>query len=93
MKYLILHHGFAKPSPEDMAKWNAWFDSIADRQVERGHFPVGLEISANGVKELPFAADSITGYTMITADDLDHAESIARECPCVDATRVYEIRG
>ena len=33
------------------------------------------------------------GYTMITADDLDHAESIARECPFVDATRVYAIRG
>jgi hypothetical protein len=75
-----------------MGAWNKWFDSIADRQVDRGHFPSGREISHAGTKDLPFAKDSITGYTLIKAENLDEAEKIARECPIVASTRVYEIR-
>ena len=90
--YLILHYGFEKPSPEDMEKWNKWFESITDRQVERGHLPGGREISHSGIQELPFAKDSITGYTIIKAESLDEATKIAGECPVVASTRVYEIR-
>ena len=91
-KFLILHYGFEMPTPEEMGEWNEWFDSIADIQVERAHFPGGREISHSGTKELPFEKDSITGYTMIKAESLDEAEKIARECPFVASTRVYEIR-
>ncbi|MBT7887991.1 MAG: hypothetical protein HN580_03150, partial [Deltaproteobacteria bacterium] len=49
------------------------------------------EISHSGTKDLPFAKDSITGYTVIKAESLDEAEKIARECPIIDSTRVYEI--
>ena len=91
-KYLILHYGFVKPTPEEMGAWNKWFESIADRQVERGHFPGGREISPSGTKDLPFAKDSITGYTIIKAGNLDEAEKIAQDCPIVASTRVYEIR-
>lgn len=90
--FLILHYGFEKPTPEEMALWNKWFESIAGRQVDRGHLPGGREFSHSGTKELPFARDSITGYTVIGAEDLDEAASIAQECPFVDSTRVYEIR-
>ena len=90
--FLILHYGFVKPSAEQMAAWNAWFESIAGRQVARGHFPSGREITASGRTELPFARDSITGYTVIQAENLDEAERIAAECPIVDATRVYEVK-
>jgi hypothetical protein len=90
--YLVLHYGFEKPTPEEMAEWNKWFESIADRQVDRGHLPGGREISHSGTKDLPFGKDSITGYTVIEAEDLDEAEKIVRECPIVASTRVYEIR-
>ena len=33
-KYMILHYGFEKPTPEIMAAWNKWFESIADRMVD-----------------------------------------------------------
>ena len=33
------------------------------------------------------AEDSITGYTVIEAADLDEAEAIAKECPIVASTR------
>ena len=91
-KFLILHYGFEKPTPEEMAAWNRWFEAIADRQVERGHFPGGREISQAGTAELPFARESITGYTMIQAEDLGEATNLAQQCPFVISTRVYEVR-
>ncbi len=90
--YLILHYGFEKPTAEDMKKWNQWFESISDRQVDRGGLRQGREISQAGTEELPFTQNSITGYTIIEAEDLDTAEKIAGDCPIVNSTRVYEIR-
>jgi hypothetical protein len=90
--FLILHYGFEKPTPEEMGAWNKWFELITDKQVERGHLPGGREISASGTKDLPFGRDSLTGYTIIKAENLDEAEKIAQGCPFVDSTRVYEIR-
>lgn len=90
-KFLILHYGFEKPEADAMAAWNDWFALIEDRQIEKGHLPGGREITREGTRDLPFGRDSITGYTMIRAESLEEAESIAQKCPVVDATRVYEI--
>ncbi len=90
--YLILHYGFEKPTPEEMGAWNKWFESIADKQIDRRGLGDGREISHMATKDLPFAKDSITGYTIIKAETLDEAEKIARRCPIVATTRVYEIR-
>ena len=92
-RYLILHYGFEKPTADQMTAWNEWFSSIGDIQIERGHLPLGRELSDSGTTELPFGADSITGYTMIKAESLDDATRIAQDCPIVLSTRVYEIRG
>ncbi|MDA1371481.1 MAG: hypothetical protein O2971_12075 [Proteobacteria bacterium] len=91
-KFLILHYGFEKPTPEDMEGWNKWFTSLADRKVEQSGFSGGKEITGSGTSDLPFASDSITGYTVIQAEDLDAATSIAKQCPIDLSTRVYEIR-
>ena len=90
--YMILHYGFEQPTPEEMGAWNAWFESIADRQVDKGGFSGGREISQSGTQDLPFAKDSITGYTVVQAEDLDEAVEVARGCPIVASTRVYELR-
>ena len=70
-KFMFLHLGFEKPTPEIMGAWEKWFESIADRQVDRGGLPGGREISHSGTRELPFEKDSITGYTVIQAESLD----------------------
>ena len=90
-QFLILHYGFETPTPEIMAKWGKWFQSIADKEVDKGHLPSGREISDSGVKELPLAKDSITGFNIIKAENLDEAEKIAKNCPYIDSIRVYEI--
>ena len=89
--FLILHRGFEMPSPEEMEAWNKWFASITEVQIDRGGLRGGREISHSGTKDLPFGKDSLTGYTIIQAADLDQAEKIARECPIVASTSVYEI--
>ena len=89
--YLLLHYGFEKPTPEIMEAWGKWFQSIEDKMVDGGHFPGGREISPAGTKELPMAQDSITGYSVVKADNLDDAERIAQACPAITSTRVYEI--
>jgi hypothetical protein len=91
-KFMVLHYGFEKPTPEIMKAWGAWFESIADRTVENGGFSGGREISASGTKELPWGMESITGYTIIEAESLDDAESIARDNPYIASIRVYEVR-
>jgi len=91
-KYMLLHFGFEKPTPEIMAAWGSWFESIADNSVENGGFHGGArEISHDGSKDLPMAMDSITGYSIINAESLDEAEKIAQGNPFIASIRVYEI--
>lgn len=91
-KFMVLHYGFKKPTPEEMAGWNQWFTSLGDALLEQHHFPEGVEFTAKGSQALPLAADSITGYCIITAADLDAAAQLASQCPKVLATRVYALR-
>ena len=91
-KFMILHFGFEKPTPEIMGKWQQWFESIADRQLAQGGFAGGREISAEGSRDLPWGMDSITGYNIIEAEDLDAAEAIAATNPFIASIRIYELR-
>ncbi len=91
-KFMLLHFGFEKPTPEIMKAWKAWFASIADRQVEQGGFGAGREISKSGARDLPWNMDSITGFNIIQAESLDAAEELARENPFISSIRIYELR-
>ena len=90
-KFVLLHYGFQNPTPEIMEAWNTWFESVADRMVDMGgHFPRGREISHAGTKDLPLGMQSITGFSVIQAEDLDEAEKIAKSNPFIESIRVYE---
>ena len=91
-KFVLLHYGFEKPTPEVMKAWGTWFESIADRTVENIGFGGGREISASGTKDLPLGTESITGYSLIEAASLDEAEKIAKDNPYIASIRVYEVR-
>lgn len=91
-RFLLLHFGFEQPTPEIMAAWERWFESIADKTVDQGRLSSGREISESGTKDLPWGKESITGFNIIEAEDLDAAEEIAQENPHITSIRVYEIR-
>ena len=91
-RYMLLHFGFEKPTPEIMAAWKSWFESVSDKTVDQGGFHGGArEISHSGTKDLPMAMDSITGYSIVKAESLDEAEEIARGNPFIASIRIYEI--
>ncbi len=91
-KYMFLHFGFEKPTPEIMGAWGAWFESIADRQVDQGGFGGGREISKDGTRDLPWDMESITGFNIIEAESLDDAQELAERNPFISSIRIYELR-
>ncbi len=91
-KFVLLHFGFEKPTPEIMEAWMAWFKSISDRQVDQGGFNSGREISKSGTRDLPWDMESITGYNVIEAESLDAAEKLAQTNPFISSIRIYEVR-
>jgi hypothetical protein len=91
-KFMFLHMGFENPTPEIMEAWMAWFESIADKQVDQGGFSNGREISKSGTKDLPWDMDCITGYNIIEAESIDEAEKLAQSNPFIASIRIYELR-
>ena len=91
-RFMLLHFGFEKPTPKIMQAWQAWLESISDRQVAQGGFSGGREISKDGARELPWDRESITGYNIVEAESLDAAEKLARSNPFISSIRVYELR-
>lgn len=94
-KFMLLHYGFVTPTPEIGKAWGEWFESISDHIVDGGNpFKIGREIASDGTTvELPLGIDSITGYTIVNADDLDAAAALAATCPSITGIRVYEMGG
>lgn len=91
-KYVMLHYGFKKPTPEIMAAWSKWFETIKPHTVEMGGFGQGREISGGGMRDLPLGPDSITGFTIVNAASLDEAEKMVQGNPFISSIRVYEVR-
>jgi len=90
-KFVLFHIGFETPTPEIMEAWSKWFASIGDKMVDPGSpLGPGREVSRTGTKELPMGLDSLTGYTVIYAKDMDEAEAIAKACPMITSLRVHE---
>jgi hypothetical protein len=90
-RYMLLHVGFERPTPEIMANWRKWFESVAPKTVENAGLRSAREISRSGAKDLPMGPESLTGYTILNADSLEEAEAIARENPFISSIRIYEI--
>ncbi len=90
-KFIFLYYGYETPTPEIHKAWGEWFASNGDKFVDSGNpFGDGREITHNGSSELPLGLDSITGYSIINAENMDEAERIAKTCPYVAGVRVYE---
>ncbi len=89
-KFVFITVGFETPTPEVMEAWNNWFASIGDKIVDSGSpLGPGREITRSGTKELPLGMESLTGYTIINAENMDEAEKIAQDSPIITSMRVY----
>ncbi len=70
--------GYQPGSPETMAAWTAWFQSMGKSVADIGK-PV-FERSSIGNTG---GDTDLNGYSMIDADDLESALALAKGCPAV----------
>lgn len=90
-------------SPEEMQdhmqKWGAWMGGLK----EEGKLVDGLPLSKEGkvvqqggelITDGPFAegAEVVGGYLIVTADDLDGAVEISKQCPIFEHEGNVEVR-
>jgi hypothetical protein len=87
-KYVIAYHGGRQlQNPEQraaqMAKWKAWVDELGDAVINPGT-PLGhgKMVSSSGVSER--GPDSLSGFSILQADNIDAALRIAQHCPFLD---------
>jgi hypothetical protein len=86
--YVLIYQGGSMPETEEAQKavmdaWTAWFTSIGGAVKDPGNpFTPGAAktIAADGaVSEGGLGAAS--GYTILSADSLDEAVTLAKDCP------------
>jgi hypothetical protein len=67
-----------KPGGETGRVWEAFFDSLGDRKIDLGHGVIAVRRVGNlgdGTR--------LGGYSMVEADDLEHAAALAADCPAL----------
>ena len=79
-----------KPSPAQMEKmyatFNAWKEKFQDNLLDLGgRLGGGSVVTSEGAKDGPFveAKEVVGGYMIVSADSLQEAIQVARECPGV----------
>lgn len=74
-----------------MAAWGAWFGSLGSAVVEAGA-PFSASATVAADKSVSNGG-ALTGYSVLSADSLDEAVSLAQGCPIFESggsVEVYE---
>jgi hypothetical protein len=91
-KFLFLYKGYVTPTPEIGQAWMHWFDTHANNMIDSGNpITAGVEITPDATEEIESGLDSLTGYSILNADNLDEAIAIARTNPMITSVLVYEL--
>ena len=96
--YVLVYSGGGMPETEAeeqavMAAWGAWYEDLGQAVVDSGNpFGPSTSVAADGTISQG-APSALSGYTVISADDLDAATEQARNCPILNSggrVDVYE---
>lgn len=95
--YVLTFHGESAPMPEDpaeleamMQKWGAWYGSIGEALVDGGApFGEASSVGPDGASTPNPAV--MSGYTIITADDMAAATVIAQGSPVLESGHSVQI--
>jgi hypothetical protein len=96
-KYLVVYKGGqmgATPEAVEatMAKWMEWFGSMGSAVTDFGN-PLGASTAIGADGSHGDATSELSGYSIIEADDLDAAATMAQDCPVLangGALEIYE---
>jgi len=96
-KYLLAYHGgqmAQTPAEQEkaMAAWGGWFGSLGDAVVDAGN-PTGPSrtVAADGSASAGGGPNPVTGYTLVSASDLEAAVSLAKGCPILSSGGTVEV--
>jgi hypothetical protein len=91
-KFVFLYKGlWPEPTPEITDAWTSWFSEIGDSIVDSGNpFGPGREVIDNASTDAPSGPQSITGYSIVSADNIEEAEKLLANCPMITSVLIYE---
>lgn len=95
-QFIITYMGGNKPATEEegkeqMAKYRAWLSALGDAAVSPAN-PLKNTHTVNSDRTVTTGSQSsMSGYTIISADSIDDAVSIAKECPFLDVGGSLEV--
>jgi hypothetical protein len=90
-KFVYIYIGSGGESSQDMQAWISWFGSLGSHLVDSGNpFGEARAMTASGSVPLEFSPTSVTGYSIINAEDFAEAESLAAGCPMGTGVQIYE---
>jgi hypothetical protein len=97
--YVLAYTGGSMPETEadqaaSMAAWGAWLGGLGESLVDAGNpFGPAASVASDGATS-EGGASGLTGYSILTADNLDAATIAAKGCPVLTnggAVEVYEV--
>lgn len=98
--YVLAYHGgggmAASEEEHDrlMQAWGAWFGGLGDAVVDAGNpFGDARSLGSDGSVSNGGSA-GLSGYSIVSASDMDGAVALARGCPVFDAggsVELYEV--
>jgi hypothetical protein len=96
--YVLVYSGGSMAETEEaqaasMAAWGAWFGGLGDAVVDAGN-PFGPSATvAHDGSVSDGGASHLTGYSVVKADSLASASTLAKDCPVLTtggAVEIYE---
>lgn len=84
MKFVLTYMGGAMPETakqiqESEAAWGAWYGGLGPAVIDAGN-PTGASKTIASDGSVTDGSD-VTGYTLLEADSLDAATTMAQACP------------
>ena len=96
-KYLLAFHGGGMPETQEeqarvLAAWTSWYTTLGQAIVDPGN-PVGeaKTIGADGSLSAGGGANPVSGYTILSADNLGMAADLAKGCPILEGGGSIEV--
>jgi hypothetical protein len=95
-KYLLAYKAGGRPESEEeqqkvMAAWTQWFESLGPAVVDPGNpFGPSAAVGSDGAV-YEGATSSLTGYSVVSADELGAATEMAKGCPVLQSGGSVEI--
>jgi hypothetical protein len=93
-KYVYVYYAGDATDAGDDAAWGKWFGELGDKIIDAGNpfGPDGKAVHIGGIMSV--TEKPVTGYSIVTASDMDEATELAKGCPLVasegGAVCVYE---